>query len=85
MAPIRLKDNEEQSNSGCLSSIFSKFSSSFSSNSQKQQNDWNEKFLYSSVDSMDRLPPYEDIVQVRQNKALLLYQYVTKIFVFSSP
>lgn len=61
MAPIQLSDNE--TNSGCLSSIFSKLTSSSTSNSQQSQ-EWNEKFVYSSVDSMDHLRPYQDIVEV---------------------
>lgn len=60
MAPIQLTDNNGQSSSGCLSSIFSKFTGS-----QKTQTDSsNEKFIYSAVDPMEQLPPYEDIVKV---------------------
>ena len=57
MAPIQLKD--EQPTSGCLSSIFSRFSGN-----QAQPESSNEKYVYSAVDPMEQLPPYEDIVEV---------------------
>lgn len=60
MAPIQLTDNQQSTSSGCLSSIFSKFTGV-----QKTQTDSsNEKFVYSSVEAMEQLPPYEDIVKV---------------------
>lgn len=61
MAPIQLKDSEQQQ-SGCLSNIFSRFTRSASSPSTSSSN---EKFIYSAVDPMEDLPPYEDIVKVR--------------------
>lgn len=61
MAPIQLKENEQQQ-SGCFSNIFSRFTSSAPSSSDQNLN---EKFIYSAVDPMEDLPPYEDIVKVR--------------------
>lgn len=61
MAPIQLKESEQQQ-SGCLSNIFSRFTSSTASSSVQNSN---EKFVYSAVDPMEDLPPYEDIVKVR--------------------
>ncbi|KAG2190469.1 hypothetical protein INT46_001553 [Mucor plumbeus] len=59
MAPIQLKENEQQQ-SGCFSNIFSRFTSSAPSSSDQNLN---EKFIYSAVDPMEDLPPYEDIVK----------------------
>lgn len=59
MAPIQLSDNEQQS--GCLSNIFSRFTNSSQSSSNQGSN---EKFVYSAIDPMEELPPYQDIVKV---------------------
>jgi hypothetical protein len=59
MAPIQLLDNEQQS--GCLSNILSRFTSSSQPSSSSSSN---EKFIYSAVDPMEDLPPYQDIVKV---------------------
>ncbi|CEP17154.1 hypothetical protein [Parasitella parasitica] len=59
MGPIQLKENEEQQ-AGCLSNIFSRFARSAPSYSEQNAN---EKFVYSAVDPMEDLPPYEDIIK----------------------
>ncbi|KAI7899527.1 uncharacterized protein BX663DRAFT_521192 [Cokeromyces recurvatus] len=64
MAPIQLPmdSDEQQKETGCLSSIFSRFKSS---NTLNKQDKFNEKYIYSAVDPIkdDLLPPYEDIIK----------------------
>lgn len=61
MGSIRLEDNTEPT--GCLSSIFSSCS-----RPQQQQQQFNEKFVYSAIEPMAPLPAYQDITKVRTKK-----------------
>ncbi|RCH91763.1 hypothetical protein CU097_004931 [Rhizopus azygosporus] len=63
MAPIRLPDDQPETS--CLGNVFSKL---FSKQEAPAKKSLDEKFVYSAVDPMEQLPPYEDCI--RQMKKL---------------
>jgi hypothetical protein len=62
MAPIRLPDDQPETS--CLGNVFSKL---FSKQEAPAKKSLDEKFVYSAVDPMEQLPPYEDCIRVNMS------------------